>query len=182
MPSEPAPGRSRGRAGAHGIPVAALMALCASSPAAAACAGTPGSSEPPRFAVAGAEARDLRTGLVWQRCSVGTRWTDGAGCVGTKGALMLDAARRAAAAAGNGWRLPDVSELAGLMDEGCGGPFLDPAVFSDLASTPEGDAPYWTATPIGAAGLFYYVDVGLGLVDGHSAGYAMAVRLVRAGS
>lgn len=90
--------------------------------------------------------RDERTGLVWDRCSVGQ---SGAACE-TGSAEKLPWAKALAAAvqanqAGHkghdDWRLPNVKELESLTDLARFDPALDPA-FPRTASSW-----YWTATP-----------------------------------
>jgi len=59
----------------------------------------------------GAEVKDLQTGLTWQRCSVGQRWS-GSGCEGNAENFKFDEAQ---AQAGSGWRVPTVRELHSLI-------------------------------------------------------------------
>ncbi len=145
----------------------------------AACRTAPGGG--PRFAVDGETARDEITGLTWRRCALGAKW-DGTTCVGGRAWLGLDAAEAAAAEIGPGWRVPNVEEMWGLLDEGCGRPMVDTSVFADV--TPgegEGDEDYWTTTDAGLGGLWYFVDLAGGIVDGHSRSFSLGVRPVRSG-
>ena len=143
------------------------------SPAFAACQGKA------RFVVTGGVARDRTTGLVWQRCALGTRW-GGSRCVGARLALGQKAAEAAASAFGAGWRLPTSDELYGLIDPACGSPPVDRAVFPDVPVDRGDGDPYWTSTPVSMAGLWYVIDLATGEGDGHSRGFALSVRLVRA--
>ena len=55
-----------------------------------------------------------KTGLTWQRCSLGQTWS-GYGCDGEPKAYTWDDAQQAAKAVGDGWRVPAASELLGLV-------------------------------------------------------------------
>ena len=134
------------------------------SPAFAAC------QEKARFVVMDSVARDRTTGLVWQRCALGTRWS-GSRCVGARLALSQKAAEAAALALGAGWRLPTSDELYGLVDSACGMPPVDRAVFPDVPVDGGDGDPYWTSTPVGMAGLWYFIDLATGEGDGHSRGF-----------
>lgn len=87
----------------------------------------------------------------------------------------------AAAAAGPGWRVPNVAELASLLDGSCGTPAVDTRIFPDIGGTEEDENAYWTTSKVGAANLMYFVDFWSGDVDGHSKGFHLTVRLVRMG-
>lgn len=60
----------------------------------------------------GAEIRDLKTTLVWQRCSVGQTWEEKR-CMGQSKELTFDQAQRLS---GNEWRVPTIDELATLVE------------------------------------------------------------------
>ena len=55
----------------------------------------------------GSEVKDVQTGLVWARCSVGQQW-DGSTCAGEAKALTIDATRNVTT---SGWRVPTAREL-----------------------------------------------------------------------
>jgi hypothetical protein len=138
--------------------------------------------EADRFVQKDAEVFDVKTNLIWRRCSVGTVWKAGrGGCAGTRALLDWSAAGAAAIAAGPGWRVPNVAELASLLNASCGAFAADTAIFPDIGGHDEDENAYWTTSEVGAANLFYFVDFSNGDVDGHSKGFHLAVRLVRTG-
>lgn len=87
---------------------------------------------------------DTVTGLVWQGCVAGRHGRncgDGAAAMGT----WDRAASECAALAWGGfddWRLPDVRELASLLDTRVRSPAIDPAAFPETAV-----GWYWSSTP-----------------------------------
>jgi hypothetical protein len=132
-----------------------------------------------RFVLKSGTAYDRSTKLTWSRCSAGSKWKDGSGCVGSLRTMTLDEARGYAKKTGQGWRLPTLKELNGIADDRCGSPYINTTVFPDIKELGEG-APYWSVTQVAQMpSLFYYVDFINGIVDGHSEGYPLAVRLVR---
>jgi hypothetical protein len=141
-----------------------------------------------RFVLKNDEAFDTKTGLTWKRCSVGMVWKDHVGCTGQRAFIGLTTALKAAKDAGRGWRVPDVKELYGLIENECGAPPLNVIAFPDLRQVhhdPDADANdtlYWTTSQFAAANLAYYVDLYTGNIDAHSRGFSLAVRLVRSGS
>lgn len=132
----------------------------------------------PRFVVDGAVARDPASGLDWMRCSLGSRWT-GTACEGEAQTYTLDEAEAAVKALGDGWRLPDVKELYDLLDDDCGKPPADVTAFPDVRESDLEGAGAWTSSPVGLAELWFYVDLGSGVADGHSRGFKISVRPVR---
>jgi len=121
---------------------------------------------------------DRHTGLIWQRCSLPSVWSDGR-CQSAAETMSLRKAREAAAELGDGWRLPTAVELMGLIDERCGTPLLDLRVFPDLVSDGEGGFRYWTDSPGEFAGMATFVDFGSGRADWHSSRTPLFVRLVK---
>lgn len=81
---------------------------------------------------------DRPSGLHWARCSVGQHW-NGSDC---SGAARRVSWAEAQALAHDGWRLPDIKELSGLVELRCTQPAINEAVFP---GTPAAD--FWTATP-----------------------------------
>ena len=130
----------------------------------------------------GSEVKDLKTGLIWQRCSLGQTW-DGTTCTGTASQYTWQQALQAAKDAGNGLTLPNIKELSSLANRACYNPAINDTFFPNTpfdSSTYYGGA-YWSSSPVagygGNAWLVYFVygnDYG-GLKD-----FAHFVRLVRA--
>jgi hypothetical protein len=93
----------------------------------------------------GAEVRDSRTGLIWQRCAGGASW-DGRVCAGDSAYVThegaLSAAREVAESSGIPWRLPNIKELASLVEYH----LTDPAI--DLAIFPGPSGYFWSSTPV----------------------------------
>lgn len=122
---------------------------------------------------------DPRTGLMWERCSQGQ---DALSCAGDVEAPDWHGALHAAADAAaqgrhgyTGWRLPNVKELAGLLDARQGRPAID---VSGFPNTP--DAAYWTATTDAKEpGMAWAVFFGNASVFAVDKSTAARVRLVR---
>jgi len=161
------------------------LALIALGQPAMACYDSPGPRGQKRFIVKGDEVLDSKTGLIWKRCSLGTKLGTkaerGNRCAGEKAFVSLDQAMQLASAEGNGWRVPSGPELESLIDVTCGSPVVDVSVFPDIAPDDEGTANYWTTNEVGTANLIYYFDFMTGRADGHSRGFQLAVRLVKSG-
>jgi hypothetical protein len=158
--------------------IALVAMLAASGALAAGCYDTDLGECTPRFRLAGGEAHDGRTGLVWQRCSLGKIW-NGSGCAGEISYLGLD---EAIAAAQGGWRVPSGPELESLVQLGCGSPVVDQSIFPDIRPDVEGRAKYWTTNPVGTLDLYWNFDFIDGQPDGNTRGIRLAVRLVRTGN
>lgn len=118
------------------IIVASVILGGAALPALADCP----SSAPGRFVPNGAKVTDMKTGLVWARCSVGQYW-DGTTCSGQVKGMNLQSAL-AYAADQEGWRLPNAKELFSIVDKGCVNPAIDEQIFPNTK-----EDMYWTSTP-----------------------------------
>jgi hypothetical protein len=125
------------------------------------------------YAADGSEVTDSRTGLIWQRCGVGQRWT-GVTCEGSAELYTHEQALTLAQAQVN-WRLPNVKELASIVDRRLNNPAIDPAVFPN--TPPEW---YWSSTPlVGNPSIAWVVFFGSGVVDFSGRTLSGHVRLVR---
>ena len=87
----------------------------------------------------------IPTGLIWQRCAVGQSW-DGETCNGDAEQLTwqqaLVYARDFDAPLLQGWRVPNVKELASLAERNCVRPAINSLYFP---ATPADS--FWTSTP-----------------------------------
>lgn len=122
---------------------------------------------------------DLRYGVEWLRCTVGTVW-NGETCVGQPVRLSQEQAKIAIQQAneqiGDGWRLPTLKELEGLICHTCGKPMINAEMFPATQSEP-----YWTGeTNMFSARHYYSVNFFNGWTFGRFlSGKPLAVRLVR---
>lgn len=126
-----------------------------------------------RFEPQGDTVREKETGLVWQRCSLGQRWT-GTRCAGE---VRMMTGHEALALRQDGWRLPTEDELRRLSHPVCMNPAIDRAAFPDTPGVR-----YWTGSlyhyAAGPPALRYHnFAVGDSHWDGHD--HLGAVRLVR---
>lgn len=162
--------------------LAAFLSLTLSAPLAMAdCYSERRGAGSGRYALKEGLAYDERTNLTWARCDVGRVW-QGTSCAGESRPLTFDAAPAAAIAAGAGWRLPTIAELAGLVDRTCGNPATDRVAFPGIVADDVGKASYWSGTPsTEVPGMSYVVDFISGDVDMRSADVPLRLRLVRDG-
>ena len=158
--------------------LATLLMVAPISQSIAGCYGRTNARAQTRFVLRGAEAIDTRTGLIWQRCSLGMTWDSKHGCAGEAMSVGLDEANTKAQELGN-WRVPSGPELESIVDRSCGSPVVDVSVFPDLRKVGDGEADYWTTSPVGMANLYYFFDFITGHADGHTRGFHLAVRPVR---
>lgn len=142
-----------------------------------------------RFQVnADGTASDRNTGLQWRRCPVGYELDEGLGatlsddiCVEVgpasfswQGALeQVAGASTPSPSSPEPWRIPNVKELASLVETACVFPARNNRVFPDAA----GDIT-WTSTP-GASGVAWTVDFGAGNLRTANQEVALSVLLVR---
>jgi hypothetical protein len=145
----------------------------------AGCYGRTETRSQTRFVLRGGEALDTKTGLIWQRCSLGMTWDSKRGCLGEVMSVGLDEATKKAGELGGKWRVPSGRELESLIDRSCDSAVVDISVFPDVKKDEDGEADYWTTNPVGMAGLYYFFDFVSGRADGHTRGFQLSVRLVR---
>lgn len=124
--------------------------------------------------VNGNEVLDTQTNLVWQRCSMGQRWT-GQQCKGKVQAMTWSEAKSSAQALGSGYRLPTLPELQSLVDRSC----YNAAYNENMFPNGQPDA-YWSATPVSNQLAFaHYVDFYYGMPYQDNRGNLFYVRAVR---
>lgn len=123
---------------------------------------------------------DEASGLQWKRCSEGQSW-NGATCTGSatahtwRGALQL--ADAASYAGRSDWRLPNVKELASIVEQACYDPAIDPGIFPGTPSYV-----FWSSSPDASdAGFAWGVLFNYGDGGGDGKGDGGRVRLVRGG-
>jgi hypothetical protein len=159
----------------HRLAIIAL-ALAGLAPVAASAAPIPG-----RFSLSadGLEVTDLATGLIWRRCAEGQIFDAGRCLYDAIPFSPQDAQYQAISEAemtGVAWRLPNVKELASLIDLSRS-PAVDPVAFPD---TPESF--HWSSTPFTAGKTRYWgVFFKVGGLGNQGQIYSYPIRLVRAG-
>ncbi|WP_409260267.1 DUF1566 domain-containing protein [Paraburkholderia sp. MM5384-R2] len=135
----------------------------------------------PALDVKGDLALDHNSGLIWQRCALGTRWNNRTKqCDGKVNGLTRNEALVVARRSGSEWRVPSATELASLRINTCRGPKIDTRVFPNVTSSDLGEGMnFWTSTRAISPDTFYYLNFADGSFDFHSEGFKLAVILVR---
>lgn len=163
-----------------------LTALCLtlSVNAAQTCKSTIAASTPDsRFTTTADTVTDTQTGLIWMRCSLGQSGSDCS--TGSVATYTWEAALQAPAAvnAGSGtfgqsdWRLPNIKELASIVETRCYNPAINTTIFPNTVSSS-----YWSSSPYAydsndAWGVYFYY----GYDNRYYKGNSHYVRLVRGG-
>ena len=137
-----------------------------------------------RFSLSDNTTIDNTTNLEWQRCRLGTTWDGSAnGCsddgISDNDAYTWEQALEAAASnelnGDEDWRLPNIKELASIVEEACYEPAINHELFPD---TPASE--FWSSSP--------YADYShdaryIGFKDGYDSNAnrnsSLYVRLVR---
>jgi nucleoside-specific outer membrane channel protein Tsx len=128
---------------------------------------------------------DLRTGLMWKRCSEGQDW-NGSNCIGSglRGdwAFALNRASQSSFAGYQDWRMPNVKELGSLVEHCRSMPAINTTVFPNTILSP--NPAYWTASPTATAGAetrawFIGFDLGYSLRSQRTGFGGALMRLVR---
>jgi hypothetical protein len=119
----------------------------------------------------GSQIRDIKTKLIWQRCSVGQKW-DGITCTGKAKNFAFDDARNIGV---DGWRIPEKEELLGIVDGRVPKPTINHKAFPN---TPASD--FWTNTSyLSFTPKMWFVNFDFGLASHGDIYSPCAVRLVR---
>ena len=116
-----------------------------------------------------------KTGLTWQRCSVGQTWT-GTTCEGMSSKFSHDQALTGISnsfAGKDDWRIPRIDELSSIVEYGKYSPAINIAIFPN--TSPE---QVWSST---ASNRAWYVNFTHGNFTDDTKNQNYAVRLVRGG-
>ena len=148
----------------------------------------------------GSEVKDIQTGLIWARCSVGQRW-DGRSCSGEARRFRFDDLQTIVGTGLNGWRIPTVRELHSLVwcstgktkwttdpKDGkgtigifCnGGSYYSPTIRSDVFPQTPARSSYWSSSQdIDDSNKAWGVNFYIGNVEVDNRLYGRSARLVR---
>jgi hypothetical protein len=143
--------------------------MCAGSAAYAECTAEP-RIPTDRYEINGDQVLDKETQLTWQRCAVGQKFQEGAGCVGEAREVTWAAAKKHSGA----WRLPSKDELRGLLSDACL-PSLNAEAFPGVSLQQPN---YWSSTET-APGLTWIVNLTSGHEFNALQSSTNAMRLVR---
>lgn len=133
-------------------------------------------------------ATDKQTGLMWMRCSTGQQWdATEKTCLGDAEIFTWQAALIKAegyvsgiddgTASYNDWRLPNVKELASILDTTCNTAKINSVVFPNTASVY-----YKSSSPYANNALSaWIVAFNLGLITNNTKSTENPIRLVRSG-
>lgn len=129
----------------------------------------------------GTEVKDLKTGLIWQRCSVGQTW-DGTTCQGEANLYTWQQALTVSKQLNNGFVIPNIKALSSLLNRACYNPAINEKIFPNTLNNS-----YWTSSPSVELGYMWNVAFGaarLGEVISNEAGLIpsdipLALRLVK---
>lgn len=130
----------------------------------------------PRFTynAAGDEVTDSKTKLVWKRCSEGQRWSGGS-CTGTATTYTHEAVLLLVANNVGAWRVPNVKELASIVDRARANPAIDGTAFPNTPIKI-----YWTSTPdVTEPSFVSAIYFNYGIVGAYNRLRSESVRLVR---
>lgn len=123
----------------------------------------------------GDEVKDVQTGLIWQRCSVGQTW-NGSNCIGTAATYSSwTNVLQTIANMGNGWRVPNIKELDSLIEQACYSPSINETYFPNTVSSY-----YWTSSPVSYNSKYaWIVSFNYGYEGSNGESNSNYVRLVR---
>lgn len=125
----------------------------------------------------GSEIKDTVTGLIWQRCSIGQTW-DGNTCTGNATTHTWQQALTVAKDLGKGYRLPNIKELASIVEEQCYEPAINSKTFPNTPSNG-----YWSSSPAANYNTYAWgVSFNYGYDNNYDKDYSYYVRAVRSES
>lgn len=129
----------------------------------------------------GSEVKDLKTGLVWQRCSLGQTWS-GTTCTGTATQFTWQQSLQVAKDVGNGLSLPNIKELSSLANHACDFPAINETLFPNMRTDYSSNyGAYWSSSPAAYNGSYASVFSFSSGNDGSAnKSNSYFVRLVRA--
>lgn len=128
---------------------------------------------------------DNITGLMWQTCVQGL---SGNFCQNGEASSIswnegMDLAQSDNTAGFTNWRLPNIKELASLIEYSCTSPALNTTLFPNPGRTlvEESRQEYttWSSTPYYDSGAIRYIDFANGADNSHSRATKALIRLVR---
>lgn len=127
----------------------------------------------------GSEVKDKKTGLIWQRCSLGQHWNnDQKTCTGKATRHQWQAAHAKAQDLGHGYRLPNLDELASLVERQCYRPTINERIFPN---TPL-DSWFWSSSLYpGGGNDGWVVSFFYGFTSSNYENYYYYVRAVKEG-
>ena len=137
-----------------------------------------------RFTISDNTIIDNTTNLEWQRCRLGTTWDASATACPDDGIAdndaytweqALEAAASNALNGGSDWRLPNIKELASIVEEACYNPAINLELFPDTPSDV-----FWSSSPFANYGNYaWIVSFGYGYDYDSYRDDSEYVRLVR---
>jgi len=130
---------------------------------------------------------DPESGLIWKKCSEGQSWSSaGNNCTGIADDYNWQAALQRAQAVNTGtgenfsqsdWRVPNIKELASIVELRCNNPAINNTVFPATLSSV-----FWSSSPYApSSNSAWGVSFNIGIDDVNVKSNGNRVRLVRSG-
>ena len=133
---------------------------------------------------------DAKTGLVWKKCNEGQSWNAVLNsCDGKANRYTWQAALERAQALNNNsegenfgktdWRLPNIKELASILERQCYDPSINTSFFPSSFFPYTSSSLYWSSSPYVFSALAWGVNLYVGRVNTFIKSSRNSVRLVR---